>query len=138
MVLCVGGGIAAYKVASLLRLLTEGGARVRVVPTAAALRFVGEPTWAALSGQSVAADLWEDVHEVPHVAHRAPRRPRRRRAGHRRPAARAAAGMADDLLTNGAADRALPGADRPGDAHRDVGAPGHPGQRGDPARGGAT
>ena len=68
MVLCVGGGIAAYKVASLLRLLTEGGARVRVVPTAAALRFVGEATWAALSGQSVAAGLWDDVHEVPHVA----------------------------------------------------------------------
>lgn len=68
VVLCVGGGIAAYKVASLLRLLTEGGARVRVVPTEAALRFVGEPTWAALSGQAVAAGLWDDVHEVPHVA----------------------------------------------------------------------
>ena len=68
MVLCVGGGIAAYKVASLLRLLTEGGAAVRVVPTASALRFVGEPTWAALSGRPVAAGLWDDVHQVPHVA----------------------------------------------------------------------
>ncbi len=68
VVLGVGGGIAAYKVASLLRLLTEGGARVRVVPTEAALRFVGEATWAALSGQPVAARVWDAVHEVPHVA----------------------------------------------------------------------
>ncbi len=68
VVLGVGGGIAAYKVAGLLRLLTEGGAAVRVVPTAAALRFVGEATWAALSGQPVTAGVWDDVHEVPHVA----------------------------------------------------------------------
>ncbi len=68
VVLGVGGGIAAYKVASLLRLLTEGGAQVRVVPTESALRFVGEPTWAALSGHAVASGVWDDVHEVPHVA----------------------------------------------------------------------
>jgi phosphopantothenoylcysteine decarboxylase/phosphopantothenate--cysteine ligase len=37
------------------------------VPTAAALRFVGAPTWAALSGQPVATEVWDDVHEVPHV-----------------------------------------------------------------------
>ncbi len=98
VVLGVGGGIAAYKVASLLRLLTEGGARVRVVPTDAALRFVGEATWAALSGEPVATGVWDDVHEVPHVA-----------LGRRAdlvvvaPAtadllARAAHGLADDLL----------------------------------------
>jgi len=40
---------------------------VRVVPTADSLRFVGAATWAALSGQPVAADVWADVHEVPHV-----------------------------------------------------------------------
>jgi len=67
VVLGVGGGIAAYKAALLLRLFTEGGASVRVVPTESALRFVGEPTWAALSGQAVATDVWSDVHEVPHV-----------------------------------------------------------------------
>ncbi|WP_049565684.1 bifunctional phosphopantothenoylcysteine decarboxylase/phosphopantothenate--cysteine ligase CoaBC [Nocardiopsis sp. SBT366] len=100
MVLGVGGGIAAYKVCELLRRLTESGHRVRVVPTADALRFVGEPTWAALSGQPVATGVWDEVHEVPHV-----------RIGQSAdlvlvaPAtanllAKAAAGLADDLLTN--------------------------------------
>ena len=68
VVLGVSGGIAAYKACELLRLLTESGHTVRVVPTDAALRFVGAPTWAALSGQPVATSVWDDVHEVPHVA----------------------------------------------------------------------
>ncbi|QVQ54695.1 bifunctional phosphopantothenoylcysteine decarboxylase/phosphopantothenate--cysteine ligase CoaBC [Spiractinospora alimapuensis] len=100
MVLGVGGGIAAYKVCELLRLFVESGHEVRVVPTTDALRFVGEPTWAALSGQPVATDVWDQVHEVPHV-----------RIGQRAdlvvvaPAtadllARAAGGLANDLLTN--------------------------------------
>ncbi|MCK0114239.1 bifunctional phosphopantothenoylcysteine decarboxylase/phosphopantothenate synthase [Ornithinimicrobium sp. F0845] len=100
LVLGVSGGIAAYKAALLLRLFTEAGYEVTVVPTAAALRFVGEPTWAALSGRPVATDVWTSVHEVPHV-----------RLGHEAdlvvvaPAtadllARAAHGQADDLLTN--------------------------------------
>ncbi|WFE28884.1 bifunctional phosphopantothenoylcysteine decarboxylase/phosphopantothenate--cysteine ligase CoaBC [Solwaraspora sp. WMMD791] len=99
VVLGVGGGIAAYKACELLRLLTESGHQVRVVPTAAALRFVGAATWSALSGQPVADDVWSDVHEVPHV-----------RLGQQAdlvvvaPAtadllARAAHGLADDLLT---------------------------------------
>jgi phosphopantothenoylcysteine decarboxylase / phosphopantothenate---cysteine ligase len=99
VVLGVGAGIAAYKSCELLRLLTESGSRVRVVPTRDALRFVGEATWAALSGEPVAADVWTDASEVPHV-----------RLGQQAdlvivaPAtanvlARAAAGMADDLLT---------------------------------------
>jgi phosphopantothenoylcysteine decarboxylase / phosphopantothenate---cysteine ligase len=67
VILGVSGGIAAYKACTLLRLLTGSGHDVRVVPTAAALRFVGEATWAALSGQPVATDVWDDVHEVPHV-----------------------------------------------------------------------
>src|SRR5688572_15014655 len=67
VVLGVAGGIAAYKACELLRLFTEAGHRVRVVPTAAALRFVGEPTWAALSGEPVASDVFAGVHEVPHV-----------------------------------------------------------------------
>ena len=99
VVLGVGAGIAAYKSCELLRLLTESGHRIRVVPTPDALRFVGEATWAALSGEPVSTDVWTGVAEVPHV-----------RIGQSAnlvivaPAtadllARAAAGMAGDLLT---------------------------------------
>ena len=99
VILGVGAGIAAYKACELLRLLKEAGHLVRVVPTPDALRFVGEPTWAALSGEPVTTDVWSDVSEVPHV-----------RLGQTAdlvlvaPAtadimARAAAGMAQDLLT---------------------------------------
>src|SRR4051812_42765725 len=99
VVLGVSGGIAAYKACELLRLLTESGHRVRVVPTESALRFVGAATWAALSGAPVTTDVWSGVEEVPHV-----------RIGQNAdlvvvaPAtadlmARAAAGRADDLLT---------------------------------------
>jgi phosphopantothenoylcysteine decarboxylase / phosphopantothenate---cysteine ligase len=100
IVLGVSGGIAAYKACSLLRLFTEAGHDVTVVPTASALEFVGAPTWAALSGKPVQTDVWTGVHEVPHV-----------RLGQSAdlvvvaPAtadllARAAHGLADDLLTN--------------------------------------
>jgi phosphopantothenoylcysteine decarboxylase/phosphopantothenate--cysteine ligase len=100
VVLGVSGGIAAYKACELLRRLTESGHDVTVVPTAAALRFVGAPTWAALSGKPVSTEVWDDVHEVPHV-----------RIGQAAdlvvvaPAtadlvAKAAHGLADDLLTN--------------------------------------
>ena len=44
VVLGVGAGIAAYKSCELLRLLTESGHSVRVIPTPDALRFVGEAT----------------------------------------------------------------------------------------------
>jgi phosphopantothenoylcysteine decarboxylase/phosphopantothenate--cysteine ligase len=67
VVLGVSGGIAAYKACELLRLLTESGHQVRVVPTEAALRFVGAPTWEALSGQPVATSVWSNVPEVEHV-----------------------------------------------------------------------
>src|ERR1700735_3588421 len=67
VILGVGAGIAAYKVCELLRLLTESGHSVRVVPTSDALRFVGEPTWAALSGEPVTTNVWTDVSDVPHV-----------------------------------------------------------------------
>ncbi len=100
IVLGVSGGIAAYKACLLLRLFTEDGHDVTVVPTAAALKFVGAPTWAALSGKPVQTDVWTNVHEVPHV-----------RLGQTAdlvvvaPAtadllAKAATGQADDLLTN--------------------------------------
>lgn len=67
IILGVSGGIAAYKACELLRLLTEAGHSVRVVPSPAALTFVGSATWAALSGQPVSASLWDSVDEVPHV-----------------------------------------------------------------------
>ncbi|MBH5337980.1 bifunctional phosphopantothenoylcysteine decarboxylase/phosphopantothenate--cysteine ligase CoaBC [Streptomyces pactum] len=100
VVLGVSGGIAAYKACELLRRLTESGHDVRVVPTASALHFVGEATWAALSGNPADTEVWEDVHQVPHV-----------RIGQSAdlvvvaPAtadllAKAAHGLADDLLTN--------------------------------------
>lgn len=68
IVLGVTGGIAAYKSAVLLRLMTEAGHDVQVVPTQAALNFVGAPTWEALSGRSVQVDTFEAVEEVNHVA----------------------------------------------------------------------
>jgi phosphopantothenoylcysteine decarboxylase/phosphopantothenate--cysteine ligase len=100
VVLGVSGGIAAYKACELLRRFTESGHDVTVVPTAAALQFVGAPTWAALSGKPVSSEVWTDVHAVPHV-----------QIGQAAdvvvvaPAtadilAKAAHGLADDLLTN--------------------------------------
>lgn len=100
VVLGVAGGIAAYKSVLLLRQLREAGHSVRVIPTQAALEFVGRATWEALSGEPAATGVFEDAHAVPHVA-----------LGKRAdlvivaPAtadllARAAAGRADDLLTS--------------------------------------
>ena len=67
VVLGVGGGIAAYKVASLLRLFTEAGHDVTVIPTEAASRFVGVATWEALSGHPVTNSVFDEVHTVNHV-----------------------------------------------------------------------
>lgn len=68
IVLGVTGGIAAYKAVSLVRLLVEAGHEVHVVPTASALRFIGAPTWEAISRHRVTASVHEDVAEVRHVA----------------------------------------------------------------------
>lgn len=67
IVLGVTGGIAAYKAALLLRLMTEEGHEVHVVPTDSALNFVGKATWEALSGRPVYNDTFEAVDEVNHV-----------------------------------------------------------------------
>ncbi|HYN75376.1 MAG TPA: bifunctional phosphopantothenoylcysteine decarboxylase/phosphopantothenate--cysteine ligase CoaBC [Candidatus Limnocylindria bacterium] len=67
VVLGVSGGIAAYKACEVLRRLREAGHEVTVVPTEAALQFVGAATWEALSGRPVATDVWSDVPNVPHV-----------------------------------------------------------------------
>ncbi|MPV88721.1 bifunctional phosphopantothenoylcysteine decarboxylase/phosphopantothenate--cysteine ligase CoaBC [Georgenia ruanii] len=68
IVLGVTGGIAAYKAAYVLRLLREAGHRVRVVPTESALRMVGRPTWEALSGEPVRTGVFDDAEHVDHVA----------------------------------------------------------------------
>lgn len=67
IVLGVTGGIAAYKAALLLRLMTEEGHEVHVVPTDSALNFVGKATWEALSGRPVYNDTFEAVEDVNHV-----------------------------------------------------------------------
>lgn len=63
----VGGGIAAYKTAHLVRGLVGEGADVRVVPTASSLQFMGAATWEALSGHPVLTSVFEDVDQVAHV-----------------------------------------------------------------------
>lgn len=68
IVLGVSGGIAAYKAVALARLLVEAGHEVHVVPTADALRFVGQPTWEAISRHPVTTSVHDDVPEVRHVA----------------------------------------------------------------------
>ena len=78
----------------------RSGADVTIVPTESALRFVGSATWEALSGHPVSTSVWDGVDEVRHV-----------RIGQEAdlvvvaPAtadllARAAHGIANDLLTN--------------------------------------
>ncbi|SCX14911.1 bifunctional phosphopantothenoylcysteine decarboxylase/phosphopantothenate--cysteine ligase CoaBC [Corynebacterium jeikeium] len=67
VVIGVGGGIAAYKAAHLVRYFTERGHQVRVIPTRSALNFVGAATFEALSGQPVATDVFDAVDEVQHV-----------------------------------------------------------------------
>ena len=100
VVVGVAGGIAAYKACLLVRLLAERGHRVDVIPTPAALEFVGAATFEALSGNPVTTGVFTDVPAVRHVA-----------LGQRAdlivvaPAtadllARAATGRADDLLTS--------------------------------------
>ncbi len=99
IVLGVGGGIAAYKAALLLRLFTEAGHQVTVIPTDASTNFVGIATWEALSGRPATNNVFDAVDQVNHV-----------RIGHEAdlivvaPAtadllAKAAGGHANDLLT---------------------------------------
>jgi phosphopantothenoylcysteine decarboxylase/phosphopantothenate--cysteine ligase len=70
VLLGISGGIAAYKSAELCRLLVRCGASVNVLMTDAARRFVGELTFAALSGQPVANDLFDSTQEaqIGHIA----------------------------------------------------------------------
>ena len=100
VLLGVTGGIAAYKAAHLVRLLTTAGAEVQVVMTPAALRFVGADTFAALSRRPVHSDVFEQPESVLHV-----RLAIEAEAAVVAPAtanvmARLALGLADDLLTS--------------------------------------
>ncbi|WP_435300016.1 bifunctional phosphopantothenoylcysteine decarboxylase/phosphopantothenate--cysteine ligase CoaBC [Timonella sp. A28] len=99
LVVGVSGGIAAYKIAFLVRAFKEAGHVVNVVPTQSSLNFVGVATWEALSGNPVHTSVFENVDRVEHV-----------KLGQEAdlvviaPAtadviARIAAGRADDLLT---------------------------------------
>src|SRR3954468_5181670 len=96
----VSGGIAAYKACTVVRQLTEAGHLVRVVPTESALRFVGAATFEALSGHPVHTGVFTEEPEEQNVC-----------VGNDAdlvlvvPAtanliAKAAHGIADDLLTN--------------------------------------
>ncbi len=99
IVLGVSAGIAAYKSVLLLRLLREAGHHVDVIPTSNVENFVGDATWEALSGNRVTSNVFDGVQDVNHV-----------RLGQLAdlvlvvPAtadlmAKAAAGLANDLLT---------------------------------------
>ncbi len=64
IVLCVCGGIAAYKAVELVRRLRDAGTDVQVVMTTNALRFVGEASFQAVSGRAVRSDLWDASAEA--------------------------------------------------------------------------
>src|SRR3954447_22607250 len=70
VLLCVGGGIAAYKACEVARLLVKAGAQVRVALTPAAQRFVTALTFQALTGTAVATDLFSAEQELAagHIA----------------------------------------------------------------------
>jgi phosphopantothenoylcysteine decarboxylase/phosphopantothenate--cysteine ligase len=64
ILLCVCGGIAAYKAAELVRRLAAAGAQVQVAMTDNAQRFVAATTFQALSGRHVRTSLWDEAAEA--------------------------------------------------------------------------
>ena len=68
IVVGVSGSISAYKATFIIRQLRAAGHEVKVVASAAALKFIGESTFAALSGAPVASQLFSDAGAVEHVA----------------------------------------------------------------------
>jgi phosphopantothenoylcysteine decarboxylase/phosphopantothenate--cysteine ligase len=67
VVIAVTGGISAYKVPEVIRILKKTGIQVQVVATESALQFVGEATWSAISGNQVISSLWDETENVKHV-----------------------------------------------------------------------
>mgnify|MGYP003334553653 FL=1 len=96
----VGGGIAAYKACDLLRRFQDSGFDVTVIPTPAALNFVGTATWEALSGKKVSTQVWENADYVGHVKLGSEARYLVIAPATADLIARIAIGRADDLLTN--------------------------------------
>lgn len=70
ILVCVTGGIAAYKTAALVSRLVQAGAEVTVAMTEGATRFVGPLTFQALSGRPVYTSTWEHIesHDPQHIA----------------------------------------------------------------------
>ena len=68
VVVGVAGSIAAYKAPFVIRLLRQAGHEVKVVATESALRFIGAPALAAVSGQAVSTGVFDDPAAVEHVA----------------------------------------------------------------------
>ena len=67
VLLCVTGGIAAYKVVEVARSLSELGCDVTVVMTRSAELFVGRQTFASVTGREVVTEIFADSGEVAHV-----------------------------------------------------------------------
>ena len=67
VVIAVTGGISAYKVPEVIRIVKRAGIQVRVVATESALQFVGEATWSAISGNQVISSIWDETENVKHV-----------------------------------------------------------------------
>lgn len=67
IVLCVSGGIAAYKAVELCRQLVDAGAHVAPVMTDDAEHFIGKTTLSALASEPVHTTLWDDVNPIPHT-----------------------------------------------------------------------
>lgn len=131
LVFGITGGIAAYKTAELLRRSQDLGARIDVVMTESATRFISPVTFQALSGRTVYTDLW-DARVPNNMAHI--QLSRDADAILIAPAstnfmAKLANGLADDLLSTLCVARGhCPPADRPGHESGNVAAPGHPAQ----------
>ncbi|HEY8312973.1 MAG TPA: bifunctional phosphopantothenoylcysteine decarboxylase/phosphopantothenate--cysteine ligase CoaBC [Candidatus Baltobacteraceae bacterium] len=67
VLLCVTGGIAAYKAAALTSTLVQRGDVVDVMMTAEAERFVGALTFSSLTGRPVYTTLWDAPEDIPHI-----------------------------------------------------------------------
>lgn len=108
VLLCVTGGIAAYKAAALTSTLVQGGAVVDVLMTAEAEKFVGALTFSALTGRPVYTSLWDAPERIPHI-----RLVREAQVALVVPAtantiAKLAQGICDDLVTTALAAARIP------------------------------
>src|SRR5262245_52317274 len=99
ILVCVGGGIAAFKAVELVRELGRRGAKLRVAMTPSATRFVGPLTFTGLTGRKAVTDLWDaeysgEIHvELADEAELIVVAPATANL-----LARAAAGLADDVV----------------------------------------